>query len=306
MAEIRYLKHKEIDQMRWDKAIDKAYNGLVYPYAFFLNAMAGERWDALVMDDYKTVFPLVWNSKYGMKYLYQPFFCQQLGLFSETRISETLLQQFIDRIPSKFRYWNFHLNYENTYFSPQIRFVNRTSYTVDLDCPYTDLYDRYNADARKNLARAVIHGYNCEKQLKTELVADCFFNAYGQHYPQGTDLRQKIVACAEAAISLNKGFSRAVYGPDGTLWCAGFFFHSNGRIHYAMAAPTDAGKKLGATHVLIDEVIKEFSGTKTVFDFEGSDIGSVAYFYAKFGSVPRHYLQIIRNRLPWWCRFLKA
>jgi uncharacterized Fe-S cluster-containing protein len=72
-----------------------------------------------------------------------------------------------------------------------------------------------------------------------------------------------------------------------------------------MAAPTDEGKKYGATHILIDEVLKEFSNKNIIFDFEGSDIKSVAYFYSKFGSVTSHYLQIIKNKLPWWLRFLK-
>jgi hypothetical protein len=62
---------------------------------------------------------------------------------------------------------------------------------------------------------------------------------------------------------------------------------------------------VGATHLLIDEVIKEFSNQALIFDFEGSDIKSVAYFYSKFGSHKVHYLQIKANRLPFWCRFLK-
>lgn len=305
MAEIRYLKHGEIDFTLWDQAIDNAYNGLVYPYTFFLNAMAGDKWDALVLGNYEAVFPLVWNSRFGFKFLYQPYFCQQLGVFSRSRISENLVQAFIDKIPSKFRYWNFHLNYENKYYSHHSRFVNRTSYCIDLNQNYTEIYDKYNADAKKNLAKSVLQGFEFSKETGIDTVADCFFNAYGQHYAHTPLLRKKISICAENAIRLKKGFTRGVYGLDGKLWCAGFFFFSNGRIHYAMAAPTEEGKKFGATHILIDEVIKEYSETDTVFDFEGSDIKSVAYFYAKFGSTPMHYLQIIRNRLPWWCRFLK-
>ena len=50
---------------------------------------------------------------------------------------------------------------------------------------------------------------------------------------------------------------------------------------------------------------KEYSNKNIIFDFEGSDIKSVAYFYSKFGSVSSHYLQIIKNKLPWWLKFLK-
>jgi hypothetical protein len=258
-----------------------------------------------VQGDYEAVFPLVWNRKFGIKYLYQPYFCQQLGLFSVNPISENQTNDFINKIPSKFLYWNFHLNYQNQYFSPSTRFINRTSYCINLNQDYTEIYDQYNADAKKNLAKSMILGFHYKKDIEVELVAQCFFEAYGVHYPKKINLEGKISKCATEAIQINKGFTRGVYGTEGKLWCAGFFFVSNGRIHYAMAAPTEEGKKQGATHILIDEVLKEFANTKMVFDFEGSDIKSVAYFYSKFGSVSSHYLQIIKNKLPWWLRFIK-
>ena len=305
MSEIKYIKHKKIDLIKWDACIENSPNGLIYPYAFFLNAMAGKKWDALVLGDYEAVFPLVWNRKFFIKYLYQPYFCQQLGLFSKNQISENLITDFIDKIPSKFLYWNFHLNYQNQDFSPSVRFVNRTSFSINLNQDYTEIYDQYNADAKKNLAKSMIQGFSYHKDIDIDTVADCFFNAYGQHYPKVESLKLKITNCASEALKQNKGFCRAVLGNDGSLWCAGFFFISNNRIHYAMAAPTDEGKKYGATHILIDEVLKEYSNKNIIFDFEGSDIKSVAYFYSKFGSVSSHYLQIIKNKLPWWLKFLK-
>ena len=305
MSEINYIKHKKIDLVKWDACIENSQNGLIYPYAFFLNSMAGKKWDALVLGDYEAVFPLVWNSKFFIKYLYQPYFCQQLGLFSKQEITENLVTEFINKIPSKFLYWNFHLNYQNKYFSPSIRFINRTSFCINLNQNYTEIYDQYNADAKKNLAKSMIQGFSYQKHIEIKAVSDCFFNAYGQHYPKEESLKININKCASEAIKQNKGFTRSVLGNDGNLWCAGFFFISNNRIHYAMAAPTDEGKKYGATHILIDEVLKEFSNKNIIFDFEGSDIKSVAYFYSKFGSVTSHYLQIIKNKLPWWLRFLK-
>jgi hypothetical protein len=305
MHKIQYLKHSEIDFVKWDNCIDKSYNGLIYPYAFFLNNMAGNQWDALVQGDYEAVFPLVWGKKFGFKFLYQPYFCQQLGLFSRTKISEKVIQAFISKIPSKFRYWNFHLNYENKYFSPAIRFINRSSYCINLNQDYAEIYDLYNSDAKKNLAKSVQIGFEYKKDIAIEEVSKCFFEAYGKFYSDVDTLQNQIETCARIAIQNKKGFTRGIYSEDGELWCAAFFFFSHKRIHYAMAAPTEAGKLNSATHMIIDEVLKEFSKQDLVFDFEGSDIKSVAYFYSKFGSVASNYLQIINNKLPWWCRFLK-
>ncbi|MBL7836302.1 MAG: hypothetical protein JNM67_02190 [Bacteroidetes bacterium] len=305
MRTIQYIKHNKIDKKRWDDCIKNSPNGLVYAYSFFLDIMADKRWDALVMGDYEAVFPLVWNRKFGLKYLYQPYFCQQLGLFCRTEVREELLHDFIRKIPRKFVYWDFHLNYSNNFFSPDIQFVNRTSFTIDLNQDYLSIYDKFNSDAKKNLAKAALAGYNLLKPTSAQSAADCFFDAYGIWYAQPEKLKNKILACATKAIDLNLGFCLEITGKDGQLWCSGFFFISHNRIHYAMAAPTELGKKIGATHVLIDEVLKAYSDTHLTFDFEGSDLKNVAYFYSKFGSVKKHYLEIIRNRLPWWIQAIK-
>lgn len=305
MHKIKYLTHREIDKAKWDKTISKSYNGLVYGYSFFLDSMANKQWDALILGDYEAVFPLVWRSKFGIKYLYQPYFCQQLGVFSPTKISTQLLDLFLEHIPSKFRYFNIHLNYENIIFKPNISFINRTTFQLNLNQAYINLYDNYSDDAKKNIAKATLKGFEYEKTKALETVTDVFFKAYGMHYPQQEVLKNTIMGCMQQAIALNKGFCRSIVSESGELWSAGFFFMSNGYIHYAIAAPTDAGKMVGATHLLIDEVIKEFSNQALIFDFEGSDIKSVAYFYSKFGSHKVHYLQIKANRLPFWCRFLK-
>jgi hypothetical protein len=302
---IKYLKHQEIDFIKWDNAIDKSYNGLVYAYSFYLNAMSNSRWDALVYGDYEAVFPLVWNQKFGFKYLYQPYFIQQLGLFSKHKITTDFLDKFLLAIPSKFRYWNIQLNSENVSFNHGISFINRTTYQINLQQEYINIYDNYNADAKKNIAKSTQIGFDFKVNIDLQLVSNVFFEAYGMHYPNEKLLKKQIFNCMVSALNLNKGFSRAIYGLDGQLWSVGYFFISNGYIHYAIAAPTDEGKKYAATHLLIDEVIKEFSGQKLIFDFEGSDIKSVAYFYSKFGSSAKHYIQIKRNRLPFWCRFLK-
>ncbi len=49
--------------------------------------------------------------------------------------------------------------------------------------------------------------------------------------------------------------------------------------------------------LLIDEFIKDNSGTNLVLDFEGSNIEGVARFYSGFGSKPFNYTSIKLNKL---------
>jgi hypothetical protein len=84
-AIIQHLTHAEIDKVKWDACIDKAGNGLIYGHSVYLNKMCNGQWDALVMGNYETVMPLTRRKKWGIYYLYQPAFTQQLGIFSITK-----------------------------------------------------------------------------------------------------------------------------------------------------------------------------------------------------------------------------
>jgi hypothetical protein len=78
---INYLKHTEIDKALWDECIAQSVNRRVYAFSWYLDIVC-PGWDALVGDNYMHVFPLTHRRKWGVGYLYQPFFAQQLGLFS--------------------------------------------------------------------------------------------------------------------------------------------------------------------------------------------------------------------------------
>ena len=89
-GDIRYVKYADIDKSLWDKAIEKASNGLPYAYSWYLDVMAG-RWDALIAGDYLYIMPLPYNKKLlGVRQVYQPHFTQQLGVFGANSASTEL------------------------------------------------------------------------------------------------------------------------------------------------------------------------------------------------------------------------
>ncbi len=116
---ISYLPHDKIDKAKWDHCIDTASNGLIYAYSFYLDTMS-KNWDALILDNYSFVMPLTWNKKFGVYYLYQPFFAASLGIFGDN-ISAEIMKAFLDNIPGKFKYWDFYLNRENVFSCCRIR-----------------------------------------------------------------------------------------------------------------------------------------------------------------------------------------
>ena len=90
---ITYLTYQEIDKAKWDDCINQSINKLIYAESVYLDAMA-ENWDAIIMNDYEAVMPLTWKKKFGIKYLYQPAFIQQGGIFSRKKIDGKLIDSF--------------------------------------------------------------------------------------------------------------------------------------------------------------------------------------------------------------------
>ena len=125
---IQFLEHKNIDKKKWDDCIQHASNGIVYANSWYLDIVS-PGWNALIADDYSTVFPLTWKKKYGFYYLHQPFFTQQLGVFSNQKnITEKTIQEFLDAIPGQYRLIEIQLNTENRHSSDSNNFIHHLTH----------------------------------------------------------------------------------------------------------------------------------------------------------------------------------
>ncbi len=99
---IVYLKSDEIDREQWDNCIRNSGASIPYPWSWFLDIMS-PGWEALVDDDYDSVFPLPCNSRFGVKYAATPAFIGQLGAFSPDKPAGDMLVEFLDYMPDAFR-----------------------------------------------------------------------------------------------------------------------------------------------------------------------------------------------------------
>ena len=135
--QIRRLKHHEIDFERWDLTITNARNTLPYAYSTFLNTVSPS-WEALVTDDYNFLMPLPIKKFFFVKYIAQPPFCQQLGIFSASEIDKDVVRKFQQKIPYpvltySFNEWNF---VEKSRQNP--------NFVLDLSLSKEELFNRFS------------------------------------------------------------------------------------------------------------------------------------------------------------------
>jgi hypothetical protein len=295
---IRYLKREEIDILRWDACVTNAPNGWIFARSFFLDGLG--KWGALVEGDYAHILPLPERKKYGIRYIYIPPFAGQLGIIGTAPISGQLTDLFIRAIPAYFRLVDIFLNEQNPGPSiPGITTSKRTNYTLPLKEEYAALYDRYTGDAKKNLRRTSGLGLTPCTDIPMAKIVEMYRAAYGKKSERISEEEySRLAALGDRCLKEGNGFSLGIQNPQGDLLAAAFFGKDNKRIYYILGAPSQQGRRSNAVHSLIDEVIKEYAGTNIVFDFEGSDIPSVASFYRKFSPLTGHYDLVQWDRLP--------
>jgi hypothetical protein len=301
---IKYLPHEQIDKGKWDNCIDEAANGLVYAYSFYLDAMS-RNWDALVLDDYKAVMPLTWNKKYGFYYLYQPFLCASLGVFGN-HLNAGVLENFLEAIPRRFRYWDIYLNWYNLFPLTKFNLYQRVNHALSLNIPYEELYSQFRTSYKQLLKRFEKTGCTITRNIPVEEVLVLAKSQLGAFFNISEDDYSRFQQLYSSMAAKQKAVNYGVYSSQGELLASGLFLFSHKRAYYILAGNHPNGKTLGASHQVIDSFIKEFAGRDLVLDFEGSNVSRIAFFFKGFNAVEELYPGIIYNRLPPLLRWLKS
>jgi hypothetical protein len=297
-SNLQYLQRHQVDTAKWDRCIDNAPNGLLYARSFYLDGMA-ENWDALVLGDYEAVMPLPWRRKFGIRYLYQPAFLQQLGVFSNGAITSALETFFLQAASTRFRFAEIFLNYAH----PAKTLPTRTNFVLPLQEPYKQLKTRYKNDLVKNLKRAARFELSYSNEANPKLILEAYKEFYGSRMPHVT--ANDYARFERLCLSFQKNaVIRAVKNKDQLLSAALLLQYRN-RFYLLASVTWPEGREQEANHFLLDRLINEFAASDMILDFEGSDLPGVAHFYRNFGGMDQPYFFYRHNGLPWYIRWMK-
>lgn len=295
---IRYLKNNEIDIKKWDQCISKAFNGNAYALSWYLD-IVHEGWEALVEDDYQRVMPLTVARKFGVSYIFQPYFTQQLGVFSIKKLNPDVIRMFIREIPSHIKYIDIKLNSFNKLSGNIYQLTTNKNYIQDLIKEYPKLVLKYSTNTKRNLKKGLKNKLSLMKNIKPEAVIDLFRNNRGKQLGKWNDRHyQKLKHLMYSAMYKGKGFVYGVFTENNQLCAGAFFIKSNNRLVFLFSGADNTAKETGAMTFLIDSVIRDYTPSKLVLDFEGSNDNNLARFYSGFGAKPTEYTGLIINRLP--------
>lgn len=296
---IRYIRHNHIDRARWDECIRSSVNPRIYAYSWYLDIVS-PGWDGLADEHWMSVFPLTHRTKRGISYLYQPFFTQQLGLFSRVPLTGSLLDDFLTAIPSKFRFVEIHLNSLNRPDPLRYQLQERSNHELDLNATYETLLSGYSQNTKRNIQKAKESGVTIGRKIEVDELIILFRENFGKkenklQFRDYAILRKLLVHSMEEGLGKITG----AFSSDGSLSAAAFFLKDSDRVYFLFAASAPEARENGAMFLLVDHFIRENALQPLTLDFEGGNDPGVGRFYKSFGAKEIPYCQLKIDRLFW-------
>ncbi|MEP6846273.1 MAG: hypothetical protein ABI861_09730 [Panacibacter sp.] len=301
--QIDIIPSHNIDKQKWDNCIHKSSNGLIYATSTFLDIMSNKQWEALVMNDYETVMPLIWRKKWGIYYLHQPAFSQQLGVFSikDTDINTT--GQFLNTIPGKYRFAEINLNAGNVVQQPCFLHKN---YLLNINYSYEVLQKNYSRSAKRNIDKALNAGITIQENINP---SDIIF-IHRKRFKDKIGAREKDYLAfgrlIEILVKQKNCFTVGAFNAGTRLISGSIYLLYKNRVTFIMNGNSPESFQCGATHLLKDYAIQKFSDKGLIMDFEGGDFKNFVRFYEQFGNTYiEYYPSLFFNKLPWPFKLLK-
>jgi len=296
--ELQLLPSNKIDKKKWDECLNSSLGPLIYASSAYLDQMA-DNWDGIVAEDYSFIMPIPWRKKLGIRYCYKVPFIQQLGVFGKTA-QEDDIKSCIQLMFAGFRYGDYSFNYQNKCYGGK----RCSNYMLSLASNYRSTSFFYSDKLAADLSKAAKNSLQYERGNVDEAIG-LFRELYKEKIQGITALDyDNFYRLCYLKEKENNLIVRKI-SSDKNILSISLLMKDKFRIYNLISCTTQQGRKALAGHFLYDSLIKEYSQTGLIFDFEGSDIPGIKHFYKIFGAIEQPYSQIHFNRLPYLLQLFK-
>jgi hypothetical protein len=288
---IQYIKKKNLNIVKYDACIENAIQSRIYAYSWYLEIVA-DNWDVLVLNDYEAVMPIPWKRKYFIKYVTQPFFCQQLGIFSKEILSKELQEKIIKSVPRKFLKLSLNFNTGNKISGQEIKL--KSNFVLPIENTLVENYKNFNKNRKRSLKKSKNNAlYVDAVNVNALLLMAEKEKVYLKNFKY-----DKLRSLITTLQTIDKGFLIGIYSKERQLLGGAFFLKEKGRITYLFSVMNVEGKRLNAATFLIYNVLNTYINKGLLLDFEGSNIPGIADFFQSFGAKSANYSHLVSNNLP--------
>lgn len=278
---IRIIKRRDLDLQKYDSCIDESLQSRIFAFSWYLDITV-EHWQVAVLNDYEAVMPLPVRQKFGIPYVYPPFWILELGIFSKGPMDDSV---FIEKIKDEFRWIELRLNSSNTFHFDSDVGLKMQYQQLSLSDIFDQIQNSYRKDRKKDLRKAKESGLGVKWDDDSNHLIDLFKKSIGKRTSNITEsdyknLREIIRTCSK------KGLGRilSVYAEDDSLVASSFVLLHKNTCTILVSASDFSNRKNGANTFLIDTLLRHYQHQFEFFNFGGSSIQSVGEYFKSFGA----------------------
>jgi hypothetical protein len=296
----RVVSSKNIDRRKYSLCIASGNHATTFVQPWYLDITADE-WMILTDDDYSTVFPFSVRKKFGIHYIYQPFFNRCTGIFGKNK--NELIHSIAEGSLNRFRFWDFYMD-----DSLPVEIAKRTSrihQVLPLDNDYNYIYEHYSGKLRRSLKLAKQDGVIVKEGKDTSHFAENFRKYTGKKIAEFKEHDYKVLSNVVVGCMKQHGSLYLEAWKDNELTAACLFTVEENRILYIEGFSTPKGRELRSMHLIFNEITERFASTGKTLDFGGSNVPDIAHFFHSFGATDHTYYHIYLNHLPLIVRWMK-
>ncbi len=274
---IKQISRKNLNIEKYSKCLEECVNYRIYAEFWYLDIVANKNWDCLVLNDYEAIMPLPFSSKFIVKMILQPFFCQQLGVFHRENFTKENFSQFEKKLHKKI-VRSYQYNEENTeMFSPKGE--KKVNQILDLNFEMED----YISKLRKNRKQEIRKGLPQEYEIRFSNDYDEIVNFINQdhHYKNLKKINFKeIFKKSENEI--------ITITHENIIISASLYIYSKNRIIQLINSKSK--NDFNYNLFIIEKIIKENLNKNFILDFEGSMIKGVNEFNSSLRAIEKEYV----------------
>jgi len=255
------LQRDAIDDIKWDKCVRQAFNGVVYAHTWYLDIVCDE-WEAMVLNDYEAVVPLPIKRQSFINYVVLPYWIPHLGIINQKPINEEDSLELLKQVP----YLNISLtlNAHNKLPEKTVKQLKQIRYYVlDLILSLEKLKRRFLPEMAKSQSM-----YDTKKvTVVRSLNAKEYCDFVRLHTEMSEDNVKQLTKLISFALRYKTAGAYAAYNERNDLIAQAFFVKSNGSLSLLNYAAVAEDVKLHGPKAIIYHILKHNAESNLTMEF---------------------------------------
>ena len=277
----------------------------IFHKPFFLDIVTNKSWDVCAIiknDELIATLPFYIRKHKGLTFLDQPQYTQFLGPWIKPDILNNIsyrkyhdiIEKLYEQLPP-FDYCNhhWHYTYQNwlSLYWKNYKQTTRYTYIIPYENNIENTWNNIDYTTKREISK-------CKEKYTAEFIDDfeSFFSIVEENFilkkksnPYNYSIFKEI---DKACVANNNRLIIAAYDENREIQGVIYLLIDNDSMYYFSGGCNSKGFKDEVIKLLIWEAIKIANEKKLIFDFEGSMMKNVEFFFNSFGSIQKLYFAI--------------